>query len=452
MIATLSDAVVQQLQDLSGLRIAAYDHEKLNAWMAQRTKKLGLKDTNQFLNYLTRADDLTLERQMLSDLLTTGETFFMRDSAQMELIRREILPQIIKKNSDSKQIKLWAPACATGEEVYSLIILLEKVLPNAQEWKIDVIGSDINPTFIEMAKVGLYKDWAFRECKQEFKDAYFERVDEGWKLINRIQCRARFLVMDLVKGELPDTKLGIFDIDLILCRNLFIYMNLAAISLITDKLSACLRTGGVLMTAHGELHAYRQRKLSVKIFPESLVYVKEDVSANEELLEQLLFTSIKPSMPLSVEMPLTKLNPVPATKIIPIDELLNAAWTFANQAKFNEALEIYKQIIARDSMRADLHYLHAVILLEIGNLEGAKDDLRKALYLDQNFIPAYLDLMTIYIQEGKRPMAVKYCEQALRALDVKPVETFSSTPMSNNPDAVRQYLMNLQISLTSPGV
>ncbi|MBU3613235.1 CheR family methyltransferase [Polynucleobacter sp. MG-27-Goln-C1] len=445
-----STELIRRIRDLSGMRVTELDFERLDSWVQRRMNVLGLKDQDGYLHYLNGPNDLAEDRRMLSELLTTGETFFMRDPGQMELIRRAILPEIISRKSSNKQIRIWAPACATGEEIYSLIILLEKVLPNTAGWEIDVVGSDINPEFIEQAKHAVYREWAFRGCDQDFKNAYFQKTEAGWKLIDRIRSRARFLVFNLVNERLPDISNHLVDIDFILCRNLFIYMNLDSISLITDKLSSCLLSGGVLMTAHGELHAYRQSGLNVKIYPESLVYEKPEVLIALNVVESTMSQAIKTSEVDAAAFRTINKEVAVTSPPKSIPELLGSAWAYADRGGFNEALEIYKEIIARDSMQAEPYYLHAVISLEKGDVDRAKEDLRKTLYLDENFIPAYLDLITIQIQEGKEDLAAKTCEQALRSIQAGPENLYLPGLRNAASSDVREYLINLQKSLTSP--
>ena len=121
----LSNELIQKVREVTGLRITEFDYEKLTTWIHTRIKVLGLPDFAAYQAYLGGITDLSQDRQMLSDLLTTGETFFMRDPGQMELIRRVILPEIINRKRLQKQLRIWTPACATGEELYSLVILLE---------------------------------------------------------------------------------------------------------------------------------------------------------------------------------------------------------------------------------------------------------------------------------------------------------------------------------------
>lgn len=448
MISSVSNILIKKIRDLTGLRVSDLDHEKLAQWVVGRSSNLGLLDSQAYIDYLDRADDLSVDRQMLSHLLTTGETFFMRDPGQMELIRRVILPQIIAKRAQDKRFRIWAPACSTGEEVYSLIILLEAVLPQHEGWKIDVIGSDIDPGFIHQARAAVYREWAFRGCDEHFKNSYFQKVAGGWKLNDQIRSRARFLDFDLVSGNLPDYANALFDVDFILCRNLFIYMNKEAITAITNKLAACLTPGGVLMTGHGELHAYKQGGLQVKIYPESVVYEKTvatefaaPVSTTRLNIEKIAPFDITYSLKQDFDLSPT----VPGQSL---DNLFTAAWHFADHSEFGKALKLYEQIYSQDPMQADLHYLHAVISMESGNLEQAKIDLRKALYLDDNFLPAYLDLIAMQLQEGKNALAAKTCEQAIHSLNTFSAQAALPHLKNSSVTDIRAYLLHLQNSLT----
>ena len=202
------------------------------------------------------------------------------------------------------------------------------------------------------------------------------------------------------------------------------------------------------MTGHGELHAYKQGGLQVKIYPESLVYEKvaqielaTPVSVIKPIVEKF------PPFDLVYE-PKQSLKQVSVAPSQSLDELFTAAWDFADRSEFGEALKLYEQIYAQNPMQADLHYLHAVISMESGSLEQAKIDLRKALYLDVNFIPAYLDLIAIQIQEGKRALAAKTCEQAIHSLNAFDPEAMLSHLKNSSIADIRAYLSHLQNSLT----
>ncbi|MDH6504308.1 CheR family methyltransferase [Polynucleobacter sphagniphilus] len=445
----LTDELMQKISDVSGLRVSQSDHPELLSYLEGRIKELSLSSISAYLSFLSVGKDLSEERERLSELLTTGETYFMRDPGQMTLIGSVILPRLIEKNRLKKQLRLWAPACATGEEVYSLVILLDHLIPDSENWVIDIIGSDINSEFIEKARVASYRDWSFRGCDSEFKRRYFHQGNNCWVLNETLRIKARFLVLDLIGEQLPNISKNLFEVDFILCRNIFIYMNISAINSITEKLSACLTNGGILMTAHGELHAYRQSGLQVKVYPESLVYEKvekPELSYRTQRVAEPRAFELKPPKTAFVQSSYTlKLDtPEPSS-----EDLMLAAWEFADQAKFSEAIALYDKLLSRDPMQAELHYLHAFISLEMGHLEEAKADLRKTLYLDPDFVPAYLEMITIHMQEGKNQIAFSECDRAIKALEKFNPNDLIPILKNSTVFDIKQYLTYVQNSLTS---
>jgi chemotaxis protein methyltransferase CheR len=455
----ISEKLVLKIQSLTGMRVTLADSERLSIWIQHRTKSLGLNDPQQYISYLSRNIDDPVEQQLLSELFTTGETFFMRDPGQMALLSREILPAIIARRQCEKSIRIWAPACASGEEVYSLLMLLEPLMPEMNNWKIDVIGSDINPDFIARARQARYREWSLRGSSEQFKSQYFNKVDDQWQLIDRVRDRARFLVLDLVNGNYPDPSMGLVDVDLILCRNVFIYMNIAAITRITDKLALCLARDGVLMTAHGELHAYRQSGLQIKIYPESIVYKKTDAVEPPDIrkiwLDDHSSQVGQPNHQFANQSPpaVGKSEPVPSslnqTKDS-IDAIMDRAWLLADRGHREEALIIANELLDTDPMQAEVHYLHAVISLELGLIAEAKEDLRKAIYLDPEFVPAYLELIILKIQEGNKNLAISLCQQAIKSLEKAAGQQTVNRLENNNISEIKCYLKHLSESLTSP--
>jgi len=449
MLEFITSELIKKIQVLTGMRVAQGDEQRLSTWITNRSKDLGMRDPSEYISYLCGAADTSAEQQLLSQLLSTGETFFMRDSGQMALLSRVILPEIIARKKSTKKISLWAPACSTGEEVYSLLILLEPLIPLIEDWTIDVIGSDINPDFIERAKKAVYQDWSFRGCSQQFKNRYFIQTGKQWKLIDQIRNRARFLVLDLVNGSFPNPTQGLAEIDLILCRNVF---NTLAISNITDKFASCLSRDGVLMTAHGELHAYRQSGLQIKIYPESIVYQKSDFTQtishdHMQLDRQQKGIATNTSRPISIAMQSHEHERSQAdqTSI----EQMDRAWYLADRGQSEAALEIAKKVILQDPMQPEAYYLQAVISLEMDQILEAKNNLRKALYIDPDFVPAYLELITLKIQEGNTNIAASLCQQAMKSLEKSSGQNSTIRFNNNTVSDINSYLNNLSKSLTS---
>lgn len=171
-------------------------------------------------------------------------------------------------------MRIWCAACSSGEEAYSLVILLNELMPDQSQWNVFILGTDINHSAIEKACQGIYTEWSFRNMSNELRQRYFQQRKNTWVLDDAIRNRVTFRHGDLVADEFPDYASELHDMDLILCRNTFIYMAPPVVSRIADKFAETLAEGGILITGHGELYAHHLGKLRARVFPESIVYQK----------------------------------------------------------------------------------------------------------------------------------------------------------------------------------
>ena len=158
-------------------------------------------------------------------LLTNGETYFFRDHGQFDLLRLRLLPELIERRRDAKTLRLWSAGCSSGEEAYSLAMLLDMLLPKRDGWNILILGSDIDEAALAKARRGHYGQWSFRMAPPALKQRYFQRKGDEWMLDERIRSMVTFRTSNLIGETFPSAELR--DMDLILCRNVFIYFGAA---------------------------------------------------------------------------------------------------------------------------------------------------------------------------------------------------------------------------------
>lgn len=221
--------------------------------------------------YQLLASDFTqsgMEWAELVLLVTTGETYFFRDKIQIELLQKQILPELIDTNCRRRTLKIWSAGCATGEEAYSLAILVDGILPDRAGWEISILGTDINKHYLERAAKGTYGNWSFRNFKPD--ERYFHKLGENWQIDERIRSMLTFRPCNLIQDDFPDAETR--DVDLILCRNVFIYFDAATIAAVARKFAHTLNSGGYLMTAPGEVPNQKIPGLTPKIFPGLVIY------------------------------------------------------------------------------------------------------------------------------------------------------------------------------------
>jgi len=289
----MNDAQIQIFSQLiaahTGLQIRPQDRSAFAQKLVTRMKavKIAFPD-----NYYQMLAVPSLESQnewdKLALLLTTNETYFMRDKGQFSLLEKVIFPELIdrqRKLHDQLGIKptlrIWSAGCSTGEEPYSLLILLKQLISDWEKWNILVLGTDINQEVIEKAQRGIYSPWSFRLVDPNLQARYFDRRKTEWEIDRNLRQLVSFSCVNLVTDNFPNIYTDINNMDLILCRNVFVYFEDKYISQVLKKFAKTLRPGGYLMTGHAEVHNHVMNEFQPKIFPESVVYQAKNVLGEE---------------------------------------------------------------------------------------------------------------------------------------------------------------------------
>jgi len=452
----MEEALLKQTRNLIASRIGLLVREQDDALLckvvAERVRALNLSGAEQYCRFLDSDVDIRHEREELAIFLTTGETYFFRDSGQHALLQDRILPELLERRKAEHTLRIWCAACSSGEEVYSLAILLDELMADQSQWDIFILGTDINHSAIEKARQGIYTEWSFRGMSDERLQRYFHRHKDAWVLDDIMRSRVTFQTGDLVADEFPDHAAKLYDMDLILCRNTFIYMAPHVISRITDKFAETLADGGILITGHGELYAHHLGELHARVFPESIVYQKTAAPFFLPAAPPLVETPHPvPEKPAAVSPAIRKthaaatLPPQAAAEIskeTAVSEM-QQAWQYANQGQLDRAAKSCGEMVARNPLDAEPHYLMALLAQEHGNLAEAKSLLKKAIYLDPSFIAAYLDLGDLYAREGDGVRAGKMRTTACDLLKALPGEDQVKLYGASTVNTVLQYVEHL---------
>lgn len=421
----------------TGLLLREQDDALLRQVVAGRMKARHLSDVEQYARLLASDAGILREREELVVSLTTGESYFFRDSGQHALMRETIMPELIERRRNERSLRIWCAACAAGEEAYSLAILLDELMEDQSQWNILILGTDINHHLIERAQRGIYTEWSFRGMSRELRQRYFEPHKDTWVLNDRIRRRVTFQRGDLLGDIFPDRASQLYDMDLILCRNVFIYMAPKAVSLIVDKFTETLLEGGILITGHGELYAHTLGGLRARVCPESIVYQKAESPA----LCQWQTTPVETSHP----EPALPRVPAPAPVAAGETEIseMTRAWQYANQGRRELAEQACREMIARNSLEAEPYYLMALLAQERGDFSEARELLKKVIYLDHSFVAAYLDLGDLYARAGEGDRAIKMRTTARDLLKRWPGDQPLKFYGASTADKVLQYAENL---------
>ncbi len=419
------------ITEQTGLRILDNNEASFGRLIRLRMEAFKLISIADYYHLLLsfNLNELAAEHEKLYAGLTTGETFFFRDHGQIDLLSQQILPELIARNRAQRRLKIWSAGCSSGEEPYTLAILLDELNEDLSSWQILILGTDIDADALTRAKESRYGEWSFRQVSEQRKQRYFQLVGTKWALKPAIQKSVQFRQLNLVTEPFPTVVGDMNQMDLILCRNVFIYLESEIVAQIADKMAATLVDGGYLMTGHGELYARQVEGLCSRVFPHSIVYQKAKM-ANCQAPQVAVMPSIQPLPDVSNrsknEWPTSAITQTEVIKPLAqvVQEItIDDAYHFANQGQPAQASAYCDRLILQNPMDYQPYYLLALLAQEQGCREEAKGLLKKVIYLAPDFISAYLALAEIYAEENKQELAQKMWSSALNLLQQLPPDT-----------------------------
>lgn len=264
-----------------GLHIREIDLPEFQKKLQQRLTANAMGD---FGDYYRLLDSSTGESEWnsLIPLLTTGETYFFRDKGQIQLLQNQLLPDLIERRRLAHQAKgigrpslrIWSAGCSYGEEPYTVAMLLTQLIPDIHQWDILVLGTDLNPESIQKAKRGVYGQWSFRQVDRAIVTRYFTEHGSRWKVKPEICNLVRLRTGNLVTDDFSAMSCDSRDMDLIICRNVFIYFQPSTIATIVGKFHTALRSDGYFVTGHTELQGQDLSAFHTLNFNQSVAYQK----------------------------------------------------------------------------------------------------------------------------------------------------------------------------------
>lgn len=273
----LKTAFLRLIVEETGLEIKKHDQDALDAKILSRMKAQKISFPEDYYQLLaSKTIESRQEWQNLVLLLTNPESFFFRDKGHFQLLENHIVPELIQRKQATRTIRVCSAGCSTGEEPYSLAILLNELIPDPDQWHLLILGLDVNSLSIEKAKAGIYRPWSFRSVIPEIKERYFKVINNEHHIDPDIKRMLKFQTSNLVKDSFPHPNSEMREMDLIVCRNVFIYFEETAVSKVLEKFYHTLQPGGYLLTGHTELYAQNLNKFESKLFPEGMIHQRLD--------------------------------------------------------------------------------------------------------------------------------------------------------------------------------
>ena len=189
----------------------------------------------------------------LASRLTVGETYFFREKRSLEILERDIVPELVRARTGlGSAIRIWSAGCATGEEPYSVAIVLSNLM-DLKKWNVNILATDLNSKSLQKASQGIYGEWSFRGIPPGVRSAYFETVEEGrWAIAPAIKKMVTFAQLNLIDDAYPPVSHCPNGFDVILCRNVLMYLTPEGMRKVVQQLHRSLATDGWLIVSPTE--------------------------------------------------------------------------------------------------------------------------------------------------------------------------------------------------------
>ena len=271
---SLSDEVFRLLRDMiyeiSGIYFSEDSKFIMESRLQQSVKRKQFNDFRDYYYFLKYDQKREQELASLIDIVAIHETYFFRESQQLQTFNQEILPELAHMEANTKRLKLWSAGCSTGEEPYTLsMLILEN--PLFRDWAIEIYASDISQNVLQTARRGIYQAASFRSTDPYYQKKYFTKEATGFRVSDQVKKNVNFLHLNLNDQEkwilLPK-------MNAIFCRNVIIYFDLPAKKRVVEGFYGKLKEGGYLLLGHSESLMNLSTHYALKHFKNDLVYQK----------------------------------------------------------------------------------------------------------------------------------------------------------------------------------
>jgi chemotaxis protein methyltransferase CheR len=414
------------LASAAGLVFDEARKESMAYSVAERMRAAGVRDVSA---YLARLDDPT-ERQHLLDEVTIQETHFFRNPPQVRALRQHVLPELLRHaETNGRRLRVWSAGCSTGEEPYSVAMLLHELLPSTAGWDVKVVATDVSSRAIAAARTARYGARAVQMASPEELARHFMAApDGGHEVRPEVRELVEFRHHNLVTEAVP---FGPSErIDLILCRNVTIYFGRETTRALMTRLHDSLRDGGYLFLGHSETlwQVSEDFRLVTLGSGESAAFVYRRLDKRAErraVLPDRRTLNEGPTPPVEERRVQTRRHEpvaVAAPDVVAADSVLQQARTALAEGRYADAAQLAADASAREPLLAEAFYLRGLALVDLGRDDDALVDLRKAVYLEPERGFAHFLLAGVLDRLGQPLLAAGEYGAAADTLGLQPAD------------------------------
>lgn len=475
---TSLDDFLELVSAQTGLRFSEHRRPTAVKIVRQELQQSRFIEPDDFLNHINSDSDAF---ETLVGKLTIGETYFFRNPGQFDVIRTAVLPAIWNERGPRHRIRIWSAGCASGEEAYSLAMLLHDLdmIENSH-----VLATDISHESLAHARRGKYREWSLRGTRTPLLEKHLNFDGNEYSVDEKLKQHVVFEYLNLSRDTYPSYASGTWGLDLIVCRNVLIYFDRETIDQVGRRFFECLSPGGWLllgasdpvissavefetMMTHAGL-AYRRptSRPETAVKPADIEITDSDTVAGTGLENTVV---IKPeSIDTAVWTPTSQPAQAPEPESgFSIDAVESAFEQGCYETVIQQTREYLDNVKAASlhiraianldtdkaeqacvatvklhPVSAELLYLHSVLLLELDRDQDAADTARGVVFLDRNLAVAHLTLGTALQRLADVDGARRAFRNAYKICAARPADEV--VPLSNGELAERLAYSALQ--------
>ena len=235
------------LEARTGQQLTMNRRWRIETALSTLLRERGIATLDELITILVMGKEPGLSERVVEALLN-NETYFFRDRAPFDLLARHALARLAQRRQSTRKIRIWSAGCSTGQEAYSIAMLFAENPAQWRGWSIDILGTDVSSHVVDRARAGTYTQFEVQRglgINQMIR--WFEEAADGWRAVEALRTHVRFQVHNLLE---PPPHPGGFDI--VLCRNVLLYLTTEKRTLAFDRIATALAPDGWLMLGAGE--------------------------------------------------------------------------------------------------------------------------------------------------------------------------------------------------------
>ena len=422
----------KQIEARMGLVFHPHQINTLVITARDAAERFGYGDTERLAQALPGLRDGAPVLDYLITRLTIGESFFFRDAAQMAFLRQEYLPALIEQRRVSRTLRIWSAAASSGQEIYSIAMLLRDLLPDVDRWNLHLVGTDINAESLHNAVEGHYQEWSMRAVDALTRARHFTADPRGGARVRpELQRMVRFKPLNLAGDGFPSTADDLHSFDLVLCRNVFIYFDQQRVREVLTRIGRSMVTGGVLMLGASDVVEAHIAGFETQQREGMCFFRRHDEAAPEREAPPTWMPAPAAVPALSEAEQITRaisagrwgelvaLVEAPALQQLrpqrDAEQCRQIATAYRKLGRTDEALHWCTRAVELAPLDSGGHFLHAMLLVDSGKDAAALEAFRRTLFLTPGDVEAQHQLALLHLRTGNLEKGLRMLRNAQTA-------------------------------------